>query len=151
MKFCTPAEHRRFLDLCPLAERWLISSGIILIKTWLEVGMDEQDRRFHARIVDPLRQWKLSPMDLESFSRWYEYSKARDMMLEATDTDIAPWHILRSDDKKRARLNGIAHILSLIPYEKIKRRKCICQNGRMPGKYDDASSLIGRRFVPETF
>jgi len=151
MKFCTPAEHRRFLDLCPLAERWLISSGIILIKTWLEVGMDEQDRRFHARIVDPLRQWKLSPMDLESFSRWYEYSKARDMMLEATDTDIAPWHILRSDDKKRARLNGIAHILSLIPYEKIKRGKVHLPKRSHAGKYDEASSLIGRRFVPETF
>ena len=120
MGFCTTEEHRRFLEGCPAAERWIVDSGIILIKTWLEVGMPEQDRRFKARIHDPLRQWKLTAMDVQSYSRWYDYSQARDLMLEATDREHAPWYILRSDDKKRARLNGIAHILSQIPYEKIE-------------------------------
>ena len=117
MKFCTEEQHRRFLKLTPLAEKWIVDSGIILIKMWLEVGMKEQERRFKARVTDPLRQWKLSPMDLESFKRWYDFSEARDMMLEATDSKHAPWHILRSDDKERARLNGISHILSLDPLQ----------------------------------
>lgn len=151
MGFCTKSEHRDFLDRCPQVERWVIDSGIRLIKIWLEVGMDEQERRFKARISDPLRQWKLSPMDTESFQRWYAYSKARDMMLEATDREHAPWHILRSDDKKRARLNGIAHILSLIPYEKIKHDKVHLPKRSHHGKYDDTSSLHGRRFVPGRF
>jgi polyphosphate kinase 2 len=151
MKYCTKEQHHRFLQLCPLLEKWIIESGIILIKTWLEVGKEEQERRFKARISDPLRQWKLSPMDLESFSRWYDYSKARDLMLEATDSKHAPWHILRSDDKKRARLNGIAHILSLIPYKKIKRSKAKLPKRSSRGKYDDSSSLTGRKFVPEQF
>jgi polyphosphate kinase len=107
MGFCTAEEHRRFLDLCPLVEKWIIETGIILIKVWLEVGQDEQERRFKARIDDPVRQWKLSPMDLESYRRWYDYSKARDLMLEKTDSKHAPWHIVRSDDKRRARLNCI--------------------------------------------
>src|SRR3954447_20852259 len=101
MGFCTEEEHRQFLELCPRAEQWIVESGIILIKTWLEVGMEEQDRRFAARITDPMRQWKLSPMDVESYSRWYDYSRARDQMFEATDRAHSPWHILRSDDKKR--------------------------------------------------
>ena len=151
MKFCTEAEHRRFLDMCPLAERWAVNSGIKLIKTWLEVGMEEQERRFDARVTDPLRQWKLSPMDLESYGRWYEYSKARDSMLQATDTEHAPWHILRSDEKRRARLNGIAHILSLIPYKKIKHRKVHLPKRSHDGAYDDTSTLAGRRFVPELY
>ena len=149
MKYCTETEHRTFLDLCPLVERWVVQTGIILIKTWLEVGMEEQERRFEARISDPLRQWKLSPMDLESFSRWYDYSKARDLMLQATDTKEVPWHILRSDDKKRARLNGIAHILSLIPYERIKHPKVKLPKRSPRGKYDDTASLSGRNLIRE--
>jgi polyphosphate kinase len=151
MKFCTEAEHRRFLDLCPEAEKWVVDSGIILIKIWLEVGMKEQERRFEARVSDPLRQWKLSPMDLESFSRWYDYSKARDLMFEATDSEHAPWHILRSDDKKRARLNGVAHILSLIPYEKVKHRKAVLPKRSTRGKYDDQSGLDRRKVIPERY
>ena len=151
MKFCTETEHRRFLDLCPEAEKWVVDSGIVLIKVWLEVGMKEQERRFDARVSDPLRQWKLSPMDLESFSRWYDYSKARDLMFEATDSAHAPWHILRSDDKKRARLNGIAHILSLIPYEKVKHRKAVLPKRSSRGKYDDQVGLHGRKVIPERY
>lgn len=151
MGFCTAKEHRAFLENCPMAERWLADSGIILIKIWLEVGMEEQDRRFHARVTDPLRQWKLSPMDVESYGRWYSYSKARDMMLEATDVDSAPWHILRSDDKKRARLNGISHILSLIPYKQVRREEVELPKRSHKEKYDDQSPLKGRRFIPERY
>ena len=151
MEFCTPEQHDRFLKLTPFAEKWIIDNGIILIKMWLEVGMKEQERRFKARIADPMRQWKLSPMDLESFKRWYEYSKARDLMLEATDTKHAPWHILRSDDKQRARLNGIAHILSLIPYKQIKRAKVKLPKRSKRHKYDDAAPLTGHSFVPESY
>jgi polyphosphate kinase 2 len=151
MGFCTKEERNRFLELCPVVEKWIADTGIILIKTWLEVGMKEQDRRFEARISDPMRQWKLSPMDLESYSRWYEYSKARDQMLEATDTKDAPWHIVPSDDKKRARLNGIANILSLIPYEKVKHKKPKLPKRSKHGKYDDRASLKGRTIVPQLY
>jgi polyphosphate kinase 2 len=151
MGFCTPEEHKQFLELAPRGERYIVASGIILIKLWLEVGMEEQDRRFLARIRDPLRQWKLSPMDVESYDRWYAYSKARDQMLEATDTDYSPWHILRSDDKKRARLNGIAHILSRIPYERINRPEVKLPKRGRRGKYDDQASLTGRRFIEERY
>ena len=99
MGFCTEEEHRQFLILCPEVEQYIVDGGIVLIKFWLEVGKEEQERRFLARIHDPLRQWKLSPMDLELYGRWYQYSKARDAMLKATDTKFAPWHIVRSDDK----------------------------------------------------
>ena len=108
MGFCSKEQHRRFLEVCPEFEKYIVDGGIMLIKFWLEVGDKEQKRRFEARIDDPLRQWKLSPMDLSSRSKWFEYSRARDMMLEATDTEYAPWYIVRSDDKKRARLNCIA-------------------------------------------
>jgi polyphosphate kinase 2 len=151
MEFVSNAEHRRFLDLCPKFEKWIVESGIILIKIWLEVGMKEQDRRFKARLDDPLRQWKLSPMDLESYGRWYDYSRARDMMLDATDTDHSPWHILRSDDKRRARLNGIAHILSLIPYKKPKRPKVKLPKRSKRGKYDDETPMQDRHLVPEQY
>ena len=113
MGFCTEDQHRRFLELCPIFEKYVVASGILLFKFWLEVSSDEQERRFKARIEDPLRQWKLSPMDLPSRTRWYDYSRARDQMLEATDTDVSPWYVLRSDDKRRARLNCISHLLSL--------------------------------------
>src|SRR5204862_2364697 len=117
MGFCTKEQHRDFLANCPTLESHFVKSGIVLIKFWLEVGQEEQHRRFEARIEDPRRQWKLSPMDLESYARWYAYSHARDMMLEATDTTDAPWYVVRSDDKRRARLNCIAHLLDLILYE----------------------------------
>ena len=105
-------QPRRFLELCPKLEKYIVEGGITLIKVWLEVGDHEQKRRFEARLEDPLRQWKLSPVDLPSRSKWFEYSRARDMMLKATDTPWAPWSILPADDKKRARLNGIRHILT---------------------------------------
>src|SRR6516162_973537 len=151
MGFCTEDEHLRFLELCPLAEKWVTDTGIILIKIWLEVGKDEQERRFMARIEDPLRQWKLSPMDLESYKRWDEYSKARDLMLKATDSKHAPWHIVRSDDKRRARLNCIAHILRSIPYKKVPHTKVKLPKRSGKGTYDDRSTLKGRNFVRETY
>src|SRR4029453_17070485 len=121
MGFCSKEQYRDFLAICPQVEQLIVRNGIQLIKLWLEVGQDEQKRRMTARVDDPLRQWKLSPMDLRSWSRWYEYSRARDRMFQATDRPYAPWFVLRSDDKKRARLNGISNILALVPYERIKR------------------------------
>ena len=112
---------------------------------------EEQERRFHARIDDPLRQWKLSPMDVESFSRWSDYSRARDLMFKATDTKHAPWHIVRSDDKRRARLNCISHILSLIPHKKAPHEKVKLPKRGNKGKYDDQAGLKGRNFVPERY
>ena len=138
-------EH--FLKNIPLFEREVINSGIMLIKVWLEVGMEEQDRRFAARIYDPLRQWKLSPMDLESYGRWYDYSRARDAMLKHTDSKNAPWFIVRSDDKRSGRLNCIAHILKTIPYKKIHRAKVKLPKRSKKGAYDDQAPLKGRRFV----
>jgi polyphosphate kinase 2 len=151
MGFCSDEELSDFFKACPSVERWMVRSGIILIKIWLEVGQEEQDRRFLARIKDPLRQWKLSPMDLASYGRWYDYSRARDAMLEATDTEQAPWTILRSDDKKRARLNGIAHILQRIPYKRIKRPHAELPRRSTKGKYDDTKSLAGRRFAENIY
>jgi len=119
MGFCSKEEHRQFLRDCPTFEGFLVSQGIILLKYWLEVSKKEQHRRFRARIKDPSKRWKLSPMDLESHRRWYDYSRARDAMLAATDTAASPWYIIPSDDKKRARLNCIAHILTCIPYVEI--------------------------------
>ena len=151
MGFCSEEEHRRFLALCPIVENFITSSGIVLIKFWLEVSNEEQEKRFNARISDPLRQWKLSAMDLPSRSRWYDYSRARDLMLEATDTNVAPWFIVRSDDKKRARLNCISHLLSLIPYETIPREKVKMPKRVVKHAYDDQATLTGKRFVPEKF
>jgi polyphosphate kinase len=151
MGFCTKAEHRNFLELCPHVEKVVVNQGVQLVKYWLEVSNAEQKRRFEARITDPLRQWKLSPTDLPSRSRWYDYSHARDMMLKATDTKAAPWYILRSDDKKRARLNCISHLLSLIPYKKVKREKVKLLKRKNKGKYDDQATLKSRNFVPEKY
>ena len=151
MGFCTKEQYRKFLELCPEIERYIVEGGIILIKYWMEVGKKEQQRRFEARIADPLRQWKLSPMDLESFRRWYEYSRARDKMLEATDSKLAPWHIVRSDDKKKARLACISHLLSLIPYGKVPHEKVKLPPRKNKGSYDDQASLKRRHFVPEKF
>jgi polyphosphate kinase 2 len=151
MGFCSPAEHKRFLELCPQVEKFAVDAGIILIKLWLEVGMEEQETRFKARIEDPLRQWKLSPMDTESFGRWYDYSRARDMMFEATDTKHAPWRLIRSDDKRRARLNVITHILKTIPYKKLPRSKVKLPKRSHKGHYNDQASLRGMRFVEERY
>jgi len=151
MGFCTEQQQQRFLELCPQIEKYIIDAGILLIKIWLEVGKDEQERRFTARIDDPLRQWKLSPMDLESYRRWYDYSRARDMMLEKTDSKHAPWHIVRSDDKRRARLHCIAHILRSIPYKKVPHAKVKLPKRSDKGKYDDQSTLKDRNFVRETY
>jgi len=149
MGFCSKEQHKRFLVVCPEFERYVVDDGILLIKYWLEVSDVEQKRRFEARITDPLRQWKLSPTDLCSRSRWFEYSRARDMMFEATDTDFAHWYIVRSDDKRRARLNCISHLLELIPYKKIPRKKVKVPNRSTKRAYDDQATLEGRRFVAE--
>jgi polyphosphate kinase len=151
MGFCSPKQHKRFLELCPVTEKYIVDSGILLIKIWLEASDKEQKRRFEARIEDPLRQWKLSTMDLPSRSKWFEYSHARDLMLDATDTKWAPWYVLRSDDKKRARLNCIRHILSLIPYKHVKREKVKLPKRSMKHAYDDQASLKNRKFVPEKY
>ena len=151
MGFCSKEQHRLFLEKCPAVERYIVDSGIIFIKFWLEVSVKEQKRRFEARITDPLRQWKLSPMDLPSLSKWYEYSRARDKMLEATDTEWAPWQILHSDDKKRARLNCISQLLELIPYKKVPREKIRLPKRELKHAYDDETSLKGRTFVPDKY
>jgi len=147
MGFCTPEQHQRFLLLCPIVEKFVVDGGIHLIKIWLEVGQEEQERRFRARIDDPIRQWKLSPMDLESFRRWYDYSRARDLMFQYTDTEHAPWYLVDSNDKKRARLNCISHILSRIPYKRVDRKKVELPRRSDSKKYDDVDSLKDRRFV----
>lgn len=147
MGFCTPEQHRTFLELCPPVEKFIVDGGIRLIKIWLEVGQEEQEKRFRARIEDPLRQWKLSPMDLESYKRWYDFSRARDLMLDHTDSEHAPWHVVDSNDKKRARLNVISHILSMLPYRKVDRDKVKLPARKEGKKYDDHASLKGRRFV----
>ena len=123
MGFCSEEQVRRFLKFCPLWERVAIESGVILIKYWFEVSQDEQTKRFKDRIHDGRKLWKLSPMDLESHRRWYDFSRARDDMLLATDTTAAPWFIVNGDDKRRARLNCISHLLSLIPYKDVTRGK----------------------------
>jgi len=151
MGFCSKQQHRRFLELCPIVEGYIASGGILLLKFWLEVTQEEQERRFKARIDDPVRQWKLSPMDLPSRTRWYDYSKARDLMMEATDTEVAPWHVVRSDDKKRARLNCIAQFLSLVPYDRAPREKVKLPKVSRKGAYDDQATLKGRRFVPDKY
>jgi polyphosphate kinase len=151
MGFCSEEQYRRFLKLCPEFEKYIVDGGINLIKYWMEVGKKEQQRRFEARIKNPLRQWKLSPMDLESFRRWYEYSHARDQMLEATDTKHAPWYIVRSDDKKKARLNCITHLLGMIPYGKVPREKVKLPKRKNKGSYDDQIPLKGRHFVAEKY
>ena len=151
MGFCTREQHIDFLHRCPMLENFIVVNGIVLIKYWLEVSNEEQARRFQARIDDPVRQWKLSPMDLPARTRWFEYSRARDMMLAATDTETAPWYILRTDDKKRARLNCISHLLSLIPYKKIRRDKIKLPKRSQKHEYDDQITMKDRRYVPEKY
>ena len=151
MEFCSKAEYKKYLEICPWVEKHIVDAGIILIKYWLEVGQEEQERRFKARIKDPLRQWKLSPMDLESFRRWYDYSRARDRMLDATDTKHAPWYVVRSDDKKKARLNCISHLLSMIPYGKAPREKVKLPKRSKKRRYDDEATMRRRHFIPEKY
>jgi polyphosphate kinase 2 len=152
MGFCTKEQHQKFLEMCPLFEKNLIvDNGIIFLKYWLEVGDKEQERRFRARIEDPVRQWKLSPMDLPSRQRWYDYSRARDQMLDATDTDFAPWNVVLSDDKRKARLNLISHLLEHIPYvrqshEMIKMPRRITKNA-----YDDEATMANRHWIPKRY
>jgi polyphosphate kinase 2 len=151
MGFCTDDQYERFLNLTPLFEKHIVDGGVQLIKIWLEVSNGEQKRRFESRIADPLRQWKLSPMDLPSRKKWYEYSRARDAMFKATDTSHAPWYIVRSDDKKRARLNTIAHLLRQIPYKKIKRPTVDLPDRSKKLAYDDEATIARRRFVQEVY
>ncbi len=151
MGFTDKHQHERFLELAPTVEGYIVDAGITLIKIWLEVGQEEQERRFDARINDPLRQWKLSPMDVDSFRRWYDYSRARDLMLKATDTKHAPWYIVRTDDKRRGKLNCISHMLAQIPYKKISQSKVKLPKRSTKDKYDDQASLKGRKFVAERY
>ncbi len=151
MGFCSDDQYKRFLSLCPSFEKNLVDQGIILIKYWLEVSNEEQKRRFEARIEDPLRQWKLSPMDLPSRERWYQYSKARDMMLAHTDTKECPWNIVDSNDKRKARLNVIAHLLDSIPYKRVKHDKVKLPDRSNKGKYDDVTPMKKRRWIPEKY
>ena len=151
MGFCTQEQYERFLERAPEIEQYIVDGGIILVKFWLEVGNKEQERRFKARMTDPLRQWKLSNMDLPSRAKWYEYSMARDAMMKATDTKWAPWYIVRSDDKKRARLNCIAHLLNLIPYKKVDKPKVKLPSRSKKHEYDDEATIAKRNFVPEIY
>ena len=148
MGFCTDDDAKRFLEMCPTWERAMIQNGIILIKYWFEVSQEEQTRRFRARIDDGRKIWKLSPMDLESHRRWYDYSRARDDMFLATDTSFAPWYIVNADDKRRARINCISHLLSMIPYEDIKREAVKLPKRQKPHGYVEPRN---RRYniVPE--
>jgi polyphosphate kinase 2 (PPK2 family) len=151
MGFCTKDQHRNFLERCPEFEHWVTEGGIILLKIWLEVSDEVQKERFEARMDDPLRQWKLSPMDLPSRSKWFEYSHARDMMMDATDTKHAPWYVLRSDDKKRARLNCIRHILDQIPYKTVPQEKVKLPERSMKHEYNDQKTLEKRKFIREVY
>ncbi len=135
MGFCTPSQTERFLEQVPAVEKAMVDNEIILIKYWLEVSADEQTRRLMARIDDPRKVWKLSDMDLKSYGRWYDYSRARDAMFSATDTEWAPWHVVHSDDKKRARLNVISHLLSQVPYEPLSHRDITLPKRQSAGGY----------------
>jgi len=150
MDFCSDAEYQEFLRSCPEFERMLIRSGIILVKYWFSVSDDEQQRRFQARIDDPTKRWKISPMDLESVERWAEYSKAKDAMFSYTDTKQSPWYVVNANDKKRARLNCISHLLSLVPYEDLTPESIV-----LPPRHDERGyvrpPITDQTFVPEQF
>ena len=149
MDFCTEEETKHFLELVPGVERAMVDSGIILIKYWLEVSSEEQTRRLESRIDDPRKVWKLSALDLRSYSRWYDYSRARDDMLTATDTGWAPWYLARTDDKKRARLNIISHFLAQVPYAPLHRKKITLPDRDEPGDYTEPREP--RRYIPTPF
>jgi len=149
MGFSTPEQTERFLEQVPAVEKAMVESGIILIKYWLEVGPDEQTRRLEGRIQDPRKVWKLTDMDLKSYSRWFDYSRARDAMLAATDTSWAPWHLANTDDKQRGRLNIISHLLSQVPYEPLKPRDIALPKRQRAGKYVEPE--LSHRFIPTPF
>src|SRR5947209_10726083 len=149
MGFCTDKQYKEFLALTPAVERVAIGQGIILIKYWLEVSEEEQDRRFQARIEDGRKIWKLSPMDVEAHRRWYDYSRARDEMFEATDTPVSPWYVIHSDDKRRARLNCIAHFLSLIPYKELPTEEVKLEKRQSPNGYKEPERAY--HLVPEVY
>jgi polyphosphate kinase 2 len=149
MGFCTRAESEEFLELVPTFEHQMVHSGIHLIKYWLEVSPDEQTRRLKSRMSDPRKYWKLSDMDLKSYSRWYDYSRARDKMLAMTDTEVAPWHVAVTDDKKRGRLNIITHLLSQVPYEPIRRKKVPLPHRDQSDGYTEPD--VPRRYIPTPY
>ena len=151
MNFCTKKQYEHFLAATPIFERWMVDSGIQLIKYWFDISIQEQERRFQARIEDPRKIWKLSPMDVESFKRWYDYSRARDGMLSATSSGWAPWYIVQADNKRRARLNCISHFLSQIPYRELPRDKVKLGKRSLKGKYDDRASIAQYSFIPEKY
>jgi len=151
MKFCTQQQYESFLHNTPIFEQAITDAGIHLIKYWFDVSMEEQERRFRRRIEDLRKTWKLSPMDVESFKRWYDYSQARDDMLAATHTEPAPWHLVQADDKKRARLNCISHLLGQIPYQELPRDKVTLGKRNMKGSYDDKASIAEFGFIPERY
>jgi len=150
MGYCTEAEYQEFLRSCPEFERMLVRSGIILVKYWFSVSDAEQERRFQDRIADPTKRWKLSPMDVESRARWLEYSKAKDAMFAFTDIKQAPWHVVPSDDKKRARLNVISHLLSLIPYQDLTPEPIVLPP-RQPDTGYVRPPITDQTFVPERY
>ena len=149
MGFCTPEQTERFLEGVPSVEKAMVESGILLIKYWLEVSADEQTRRLESRIEDPRKVWKLSDMDLKSYSRWYDYSRARDAMFAATDTAWAPWYIAHTDDKKRGRLNIISHLLSVVPYEPLARGEITLPKRQGAGGYVEPQLPL--RYIPTPF
>jgi polyphosphate kinase 2 len=149
MGFCSEEDVDNFLKAVPLVERAIIGSGVLLLKYWLEVSQEEQTRRLQARINDERKIWKLSRLDLDSYSRWYDYSRARDDMFEASDTDVSPWHVAQSDDKKRVRLNIIRHLLASIPYESVPRPKVKLPKRQKPGDYREPDRPV--RQVPELY
>jgi len=149
MGFCTEDQAKRFLQMIPGVEKAIVEDGIILLKYWLEVSPEEQTRRLEARIDDGRKTWKLSDMDLKSYSRWYDYSRARDEMFLATDTSWAPWYVVHSDNKRRARLNALSHILSKIPYEEVPRSKVELPKRQPHGDYKETDYPF--RVIPEVF
>jgi len=149
MGFCTDKQYDDFLRMCPGFEALMKNNEIILVKYWFEVSEPEQHRRFLRRIEDPMRQWKLSPMDLESHRRWYDYSRARDAMFAATDTQQSPWHVVQTDDKERARLNCIAHLLSVVPWKKVRAEKVVLPDRQKPKGYKDPD--WNYRWIPQKY
>jgi len=149
MGFCTDEEAEKFLRMVPLVERTMVDSGIILLKYWLEVSPEEQTRRLESRIDDGRKIWKLSPMDLKSYSRWYDYSRARDAMFAATDTEFAPWHVARTDDKRRGRLNIIRHLLAQVRYKEAPREKAKLPQRQKPGSYREPKYPF--KFIDERY
>jgi polyphosphate kinase 2 len=147
MGFCTETQRQRFFQYCPIVENALIGDGIMLIKYWLEVSNEKQEKRFQERIDDPRKQWKLSPMDLEARRRWYDYSRARDEMFAATDTDKSPWYVVRTDDKRAARIACIEHLLAQIPYTCKPDERVVLPERDESKAYDDTASMRGRRYV----